>query len=67
MAYGKGAKRQSQQGTNKNMGRAAPVNPSVSSPGMSKVGGHPDADFNKAGGNVVTSSAPANYKAGKKK
>lgn len=66
MDYGKGAKRASQAGTNMSKGKAAPVNPSVSSPGMKKVDGHPDADFNKAGGNVVTSRAPANYKAGKK-
>jgi len=65
MDYGKNAKRQSQQGTDKTMGRAAPVNPSVSSPGVSSNGGAPSADFNKAGGNVVTSSAK-NYKAGRK-
>ena len=66
MDYGKGAKRQSQQGTNKSMGKAAPVNPSVSVPGTSSNNGAPTADFNKAGANVTGSRAPGNYKAGKK-
>ncbi len=50
----------------RNMGRAAPVNPAVSSPGISTAGGRLVADFGKAGANVVRGRAPGNYKAGKK-
>jgi len=65
MYHGNGAKNPKQAGTNKNMGRAAPVNPTVSVPGTSSKDGHPTADFGKAGANVVRSTA-GTYMAGKR-
>jgi|TARA_R100001530_G_scaffold45811_1_gene34456 hypothetical protein len=51
--------------TVKNMGGAAAVNTNVKVAGTSSEKKHPTASFKGAGGNVVTSRAPANYKAGK--
>lgn len=43
----------------------APVNPSQKSPGVKQTKGHPEVNAS-AVGNIVTSRAPGNYKAGKK-
>ena len=55
--------------SSKKMGKAAPVNPNVSSPGVSTDKGRPTANFKGAGANVVGSRGPkgGNYMAGKSK
>lgn len=55
---------------NKKMGQAAPVNPSMTSPGVSTDSkGRPAASFKGAGANVTGSRGPSggNYTAGKGK
>ena len=69
MKYGS-TSRSGKQPSNKKMGQAGPVNPSMTSPGVSTDSmGRPAASFKGAGANVTGSRGPSggNYIAGKGK